>query len=68
MDLGTITVIIIGTMAGMAGLIKTMVLGRLEQIHEQLGGLTRDLHRLDTRVTKLETEHALRRCPREGEK
>jgi hypothetical protein len=63
MDLGTITAVIIGTVMGMAALIKTMVLGRLEQIHEQLGGLTRDLHRLDTRVTKLETEHQIRtRC------
>lgn len=68
MDLGTITVIIIGTMAGMAGLIKAMVLGRLDQIQKEISGLSRDLHRLDTRVTKLETEHALRRCPREGEK
>ena len=68
MDLGTVTVIIVGTVMGMAALIKTMVLGRLDQIQKELGGLTRDLHRLDTRVTKLETEHALRRCPREGEK
>ena len=68
MDLGTVTAVIVGTIMGMAAIIKTMVLGRLDQIHEQLGGLTRDFHRLDTRVTKLETEHALSRCPREGEK
>lgn len=68
MDLGTITAVIIGTVMGMAALIKTMVLGRLDLIQKELSGLSRDLHRLDTRVTKLETEHALRRCPREGEK
>lgn len=63
MDLGTVTLIIVGTMAGMAGLIKAMVLGRLDQIQKDLSGLSRDMHRLDIRVTKLEAEHQIRtRC------
>ena len=65
MDLGTITVIIIGTMAGMAGLIKAMVLGRLDLIQKELSGLSRDLHRLEVRVNTLETEHRIRTCPKD---
>ena len=62
MDLGTVTLVIVGTIAGMAGLIKTMVLSRLDQIHAELSGLTREHYRLANRVTTLETEHRLRSC------
>jgi hypothetical protein len=65
MDLGTITAVIIGTVMGMAALIKTMVLGRLEQIQKDLSGLSKDMHRLDVRLTKLETEHAVHTCMRD---
>ena len=68
MDLGTVTLIIVGTMAGMAGLIKAMVLGRLDQIHAELSGLTREHYRLANRVSVLETACDLRKCPREGDK
>lgn len=64
MDLGTITAVIIGTVMGMAALIKTMVLGRLDQIQRDLTGLSKDLHRLDVRVTALEAEHRMRTCMR----
>ena len=40
----------------------------LDKIQKNLEGLGRDMHRIDIRVTKLEAEHALSRCPREGEK
>jgi len=73
----TITVIIVGScgalFAGMAGLIRSMVLSRLDrdqealmdrlsEIQTQLSGLARELHRVDVRLTKVEAEHAMLTC------
>ena len=66
MDLPTIGAIVVGVagalLLGMAALIKGMVLGRLDEIQRELGGLGREMHRIDLRVTKLETEHRLNAC------
>lgn len=52
---------------GMAALIKGMVLGKLDEIQKSMVGLNRDFHRMDVRVTKLETEHRLGACQFRGE-
>lgn len=87
MDLGTLIVILLGgggaLIAGMAALIKGMVLsrmdrdhgdatasrkemiGQLDKIQEQIGGLTREHYRLVNRVTTLEAEHKIRTCPKD---
>ena len=44
---------------GMAALIKTMVLSRLNEIQDLVTGLSRDMHRMDIRLTKIEAEHSL---------
>lgn len=59
--------------AGMAGLIRSMVLSRLDrdqealmarlqEIQTQISGLSRELHRVDVRLTKVEAEHAMLTC------
>jgi ABC-type phosphate transport system auxiliary subunit len=73
----TISMIIIAAcgalFAGMAGLIRSMVLSRLDrdqealmarlqEIQTQISGLSRELHRVDVRLTKVEAEHAMLTC------
>ena len=66
MDIGTISAIILGAcgvlIIGMAGLIKTMVVTKLDALQRTIDGLGQDHHRLDLRVTKLEAEHQLHYC------
>lgn len=66
MNLETISAIVIAAVGalllGMAALIKGMVLGKLNEIQKSMAGMTRDFHRMDVRVTKLETEHRLNAC------
>jgi len=47
---------------GMAGVIKVMVLGKLAEIQDLVSGLSRDMHRMDLRLTRLEAEHAMTKC------
>lgn len=58
MDLATIAGIVIAAagvlLAGMAGLIKAMVLGRLEEIKRDLTGMAREQSRHGERITRLE--------------
>jgi ABC-type phosphate transport system auxiliary subunit len=73
----TISMIIIAAcgalFAGMAGLIRSMVLSRLDrdqealmarlqEIQTQISGLSRELHRVDVRLTKVEAEHTMLTC------
>jgi len=73
----TISMIIIAAcgalFAGMARLIRSMVLSRLDrdqealmarlqEIQTQISGLSRELHRVDVRLTKVEAEHAMLTC------
>lgn len=71
MDLATVTGIILGTisalMLGMAALIKTMVVGKLNTLQDAVSALSSDIHHLDLRITKLEVEHALRTCAFRGD-
>lgn len=71
MSLATITAIILGVsgalLLGMAALIKTMVLGRLDDLHGMVSGLSKDMHRMDIRLTRLEAEHSVRMCPHHQE-
>lgn len=64
----TIVAAVIGAvvvlLAGMAGLIKSMVISRLGEIQAAVSGLSLDMHRMDVRLTKLETEHAIHTCKR----
>lgn len=61
--LTTIIVSAVGALlVGMAVLIKSMVLGRLEEIQQTITGLSRDLHRMEIRLTKLESEHQIMGC------
>jgi len=53
---------VVALLAGMAGLIKSMVLGRLDEIQTTMSGLARELHRMDIRLTKLEAEHNVHIC------
>lgn len=66
MDAATVGFVIIAAcgalILGMAALIKGMVLGKLDDIQKAMSGLNRDFHRMDVRVTKLETEHRLNAC------
>lgn len=66
MDLATVTGIIVGTagvlILGMAVLIKSMVVGRLDALQAGVDGMREDIHEIDVRVTKLETAHKLRSC------
>lgn len=61
MNPAAITTIIFGVLgallAGMAALIKAMVIGRLDGIQETLEGVRTEIHEIDLRVTKLEAEH-----------
>lgn len=70
MNILTITLIILATagalILGMAALIKTMILGVLEQIQSQLGGVVRDVHRVDVRVTRIEATLKLPPYPEEA--
>jgi hypothetical protein len=50
----------------MAAIIKSMVLGRLTEIQSLVTGLSRDMHRMDLRLTKLEAEHSVTRCQFRG--
>lgn len=63
MDVATITGIIVASCAaliiGMAILIKTMVVGRLDELQASIAGVARELHRLELKVQKLETEHEI---------
>ncbi len=51
---------------GMAGLIKTMVVGKLDTLQIAIDEIRSEIHDIDIRVTRLETEHRLG-CPRKGE-
>lgn len=77
MNTATISMIIIAAcgalFAGMAGLIRSMVLSRLDrdqealmarlqEIQTQISGLSRELHRVDVRLTKVEAEHTMLTC------
>ena len=77
MTTAMITAIILGTcgalFAGMAGLIRSMLftrldrdqealMARLQEIQTQISGLSRELHRVDVRLTKVEAEHAMLTC------
>lgn len=42
---------------GMAGLIKAMIIGKLDAIQSELGDLTHDMHKIDTRVARIEERH-----------
>ena len=72
MDLATLSAIILGTISalilGMAALIKTMVVGKLNNLQEAVSNLSNDIHHLDLRLTKLEVEHAMRTCAFMGDK
>lgn len=54
MDLGTVTLIIVGTLGGMAALIKTMVLGRLDAIDKKLDGQAAQLADHNGRLIRIE--------------
>lgn len=66
MSLATVSGIIIATagalILGMAVLIKSMVVGRLDALQAGVDGMREDIHGIDVRVTKLETAHELRTC------
>lgn len=66
MNPATITAIIIGTSSalilGMAALIKTMVVGKLDALQAAMDSMKSDVHHIDLRVTKLETEHRMNAC------
>ena len=66
MGIGEITFLCISTvialLAGMSAIIKSMVLGRLTEIQHLVTGLSKDMHRMDIRLTKLEAEHAVGKC------
>ena len=70
MDTTTVSLVIVGTagamIASMAGLIKTMVTRKLDEIQASVNGLTAAHHKLDKRVTRLEAEHRLRHCITNG--
>lgn len=67
MNAATISAIVLAAcgalIVGMAALIKGMVLGKLESIQSMVSGLSRDMHRMDLRLTTLEAEHRMNRCP-----
>jgi len=71
MDTATITIVIIGScgalILGMAALIKTMVVGKLDALQAAFDSMRNDHHKLDMRVTKLESEHSLMHCRRHGD-
>lgn len=66
MDTATITGIVIlaagGIMGGMWALLKAMVASRLDRIEAKQDQLVADVHAIDKRVLKLETEHANGYC------
>jgi len=70
MNTATIGAIILATSAslllGMAALIKTMILGKLDALQITINDLSNDFHALDVRLTKLEAEHAMMHCHRRG--
>ena len=70
MDTATITAIILGActalIVGMAALIKTMVVGKLDALQAAFDGMKDDHHKLDVRVTKVEAEHSVMHCRRRG--
>lgn len=61
MSPATLTIIVMSAsgalLLGMAALIKTMVLGKLADIQNMVSGLSKDMHRMDIRLTTLEAEH-----------
>lgn len=64
MDTATIAGVVIvsvgALLVGMAGLIKLLVLGRLDELLEGQKELFQRLHVLEVRLTRLETEHEMR--------
>jgi len=68
MNTVTIAGIIISTfgalLLGMAALIKTMVVGKLVDLQKAMDEMKSDVHHLDIRVTRLETEHRIQHCGR----
>ena len=70
MDTATVSAVIIGAcgalILGMAALIKTMVVGKLDALQAAFDDMRNDHHRLDVRVTKLEAEHTVMHCRRRG--
>jgi len=47
---------------GMAALIKTMVVGKLEELQRSMDEMWGKHHKLDIRVTQLEAEHRMHSC------
>ncbi len=66
METTTIASIIIGTtgilIVSMAGLIKTMVVSKLEHLQHTIDELGSKHQELEVRVTRLEVEHRMRGC------
>lgn len=66
MNTSTIAGIVLSTagilIVGMAALIKGMLLGKLNEIQKLMTEITRDVHKMDIRLTRLEAEHALSIC------
>lgn len=65
MDATTLSGVVIAAcgalIIGMAILIKTMVVSRLDELQTSIAGIARELHRLELKVQKLETEHEIHR-------
>lgn len=49
-------------MIGMASIIKTMVVSRLDNLQLGMDYLKVEIHVLDLRITTLETEHRMKHC------
>ena len=73
MDIATVSAIIIASFGAvilvMAGMIRSMVVEKLDSIQASVNGIKIDIeevkeevHTLDIRVSKLETEHRLTTC------
>ncbi len=71
MSTATIAAIIISTfgalLLGMAALIKTMIVGKLEALQIAMDEMKSEVHHLDIRVTRIETEHRINHCGRVSE-
>ena len=60
--LASLIAAVVVLLAGMAALIKSMLLSRLDEIQKTVSGLSQDMHRLDVRITRLEAEHRINCC------
>lgn len=50
---------VLALLGGTFGLIKTMMLGDIRDIKNMVSGLVKDVHAMDIRLTRLETEHGV---------